>query len=721
MKKITLLLLLVIAMGMTVVAGPVDSTTAKNVALNFWRSQINPTRQDATNVQLRNVAPQLGFSQLYLMQNEAGEGFVIVAADDRAIPVLGYSDHGTLDAATMPDNFRMWLQIYEEEIAAAAQAQLPQSEETAAQWTALSAGVSLPARATTAVQPLLSTTWDQGSPYNSMCPGSGWSKCPTGCVATAMAQVMKYWSYPAKGCGSHTYTCTTYNNQTLSADFGNTTYNWSSMPNSVTSSNTAVATLMFHCGVAVEMQYTTSGSGAQTIDPYGNNYPSAEAAFKSYFGYVSTLKGKRKSSFSESDWISMLKVELDAGRPVMYSGYDEDLTDGHAFVCDGYNSSNYFHFNWGWSGSNDGYFAVSSLNPGSGGWGSSHYDFTYSQQALFGVEPPQLVVNSAYSINPGGTTIQHGTRPTFSVSCKNRTTTTFSGEVRLVFLNSSGDVSQIIGQPSTVTINGNSNTNISSTGTITVAPGDYQLVLQYKANTATSWTCIGIGGAANLLNVTVVLNPDNYEDNNTVNNAYVFTPNFVNNQATINTTGSNFHVGDNYDHYRINLPSGYQYTVNTRAQDAADCDNNQIYTLDVVLKISKNNSPWGEIMDTIVPTFVLEDGGPIVYKVWPKTSNGFGTYMITTQITRTPNTGINDEEAAAISAFPNPCNNTLQVQCPFAGAQLMLYDIYGKMVLTATTDHELTTMDMSQLSAGIYMLNVCKEGRIVKNIKVVRQ
>ena len=190
MKKITLLLLLVIAMGMTVVAGPVDSTTAKNVALNFWRSQINPTRQDATNVQLRNVAPQLGFSQLYLMQNEAGEGFVIVAADDRAIPVLGYSDHGTLDAATMPDNFRMWLQIYEEEIAAAAQAQLPQSEETAAQWTALSAGVSLPARATTAVQPLLSTTWDQGSPYNSMCPGSGWSKCPTGCVATAMAQVM---------------------------------------------------------------------------------------------------------------------------------------------------------------------------------------------------------------------------------------------------------------------------------------------------------------------------------------------------------------------------------------------------------------------------------------------------------------------------------------------------------------------------------------------------
>lgn len=720
MKKITLLLLLVIAMGMTAVAGPVDSTTAQNVALNFWRSQINPTRQDATGVQLRNVAPQLGFSQLYLMQNEAGEGFVIVAADDRAIPVLGYSDHGTLDAATMPDNLRMWLQIYEEEIAAAVQAQLPQSEEAATQWTALSAGVSLPTRATTAVQPLLSTTWDQGSPYNSMCPGSGWNQCPTGCVATAMAQVMKFWSYPQKGCGSHTYTCTSYNNQVLSANFGNTTYNWSSMPNSVTSSNTAVATLMFHCGVAVEMKYTTSGSGAPTLDPYGNNYPSAEAAFKCYFGYASTLKGKRKDGFEESVWIDMLKAELDAGRPVMYSGFDEDLTDGHAFVCDGYNNSNYFHFNWGWSGSNDGYFAVSSLNPGSGGWGSSHYDFTYSQQALFGVEPPQLVINSNYSLTPNSTTIQHGSRPTFSVNYKNRTNSAFNGEVQLVLVDNHGLVGQIIGQ-TTASVGAGSIASITFTDVITAVPGDYQLVLQYKATGASAWTYAGIGTSANLLDVTVVLDPDNYENNNTASAAYVFTPNFTNNQATINTTGSNFHVGDSYDHYKINLPSGYRYTVNVRAQDAADCDNNQYYTADVTFRISQNGGSWGAGVDTIAPTFVLEDGGPIVYKVQPKSSGSIGTYLLSTQITRTPNTGINDEEAAAISAFPNPCNNTLQVQCPYAGAQLMLYDIYGKMVLTTTTDHEVTSMDMSQLSAGIYMLNVCKDGRIVKNIKVVRQ
>ena len=717
MKKISVLCLILLTGILSAVAGPVDSTTAKNLASHFWQMEFGTSR---AGLEFHNLSPQLGLNQLYVLQNAGGEGFVILSSDDRALPVLGYSDQGTINVADMPDNFRMWLQIYEEEIAAAVSHQLPQSEAVAAEWAALAAGERTTPRAVTVVSPLLSTTWDQGSPYNSMCPGSGWSRCPTGCVATAMAQVMKYWSYPSKGCGSHSYVCS-YNNQTLSADFGNTTYNWSSMPNSVTSSNTAVATLMFHCGVAVEMNYSASGSGAPTLDPYGNNYPSAEAAFKCYFGYNSTLKGKRKDGFDDSEWINMLKAELDAGRPVMYSGFDQSLTDGHAFVCDGYNSSNYFHFNWGWSGSNDGYFAITSLNPGSGGWGSSQYDFTYSQQALFGVEPTVLVINSSYTLTPNSTTIQHGVRPTFGVSYKNRTNSAFNGQVQLVLLDNHGMVAQVIGQASSVSVNAGNIANLSFTDVITAAPGDYQLVLQYKASNATVWTNAGIGNAANLLNVTVVLDPDSYEDNDMANNAYVFTPNFTNNQATVNTTGSNFHVGDSYDHYRINLPSGYRYTVNMRAQDAADCDNNQIYTVDVTFRISKNGGSWGAVADTIAPTFELEDGGPIVYKVMPKVANGFGTYMMTTQITRTPNTGIDEEEAESIKVFPNPCNNILQVQCPLSNARLTLYDMYGKMVLAVPADKEVTSLDMSQLSAGLYLLKVSKDDSVVKSVKVVRQ
>jgi hypothetical protein len=719
MKKISVLCLVIFTSILSAVAGPVDSTTAKNLAREFWQMEFGTPRQAAAGLEFHNLSPQLGLNQLYVLQNAGGEGFVILSSDDRAIPVLGYSDHGTVNTADMPDNFRMWLQIYEEEIAAAVSHQLPQSEAVAAEWAALAVGERMTPRATTAVSPLLSTTWDQGSPYNSMCPGSGWNKCPTGCVATAMAQVMKYWSYPTKGCGSHSYVCS-YNNQTLSADFGNTTYSWSSMPNSVTSSNTAVATLMFHCGVAVEMNYSASGSGAPMLDPYGSNYPSAETALKYNFGYTSTLNGKYKDDYTTNEWIAFLKTELDAGRPVLYSGFDDTYSDGHAFVCDGYNNSDYFHFNWGWSGSNDGYFAVTSLNPGSGGWGSSHYDFTYVQQALFGVEPPVLVLNSSYSLTPNSTTIQHGSRPTFGINYKNRTNNAFTGQIRLVLLNENGYLAQVIGESSNVTVNGGSVASLSFAEVITVVPGNYKLVLQYKTNSSDTWTFVGIGSASNLLDVTVVLDPDNYEDNNTGNTAYLFTPNFTNNQATINTTGSNFHVGDSYDYYRINLPSGYRYTVNVRAQDAADCDNNQYYTSDVTFRISQNGGSWGTNIDTIAPTFVLEDGGPILYKVQPKGS-GIGTYMIATQITRTPNTGIDDEAAAAISVFPNPCNNTLQVQCLLYNAQLLLYDMYGKMVLSVPADGEVTSLDMSQLSAGLYLLNVSKDNSVVKSVKVVRQ
>ena len=127
------------------------------------------------------------------------------------------------------------------------------------------------------------------------------------------------------------------------------------------------------------------------------------------------------------------------------------------------------------------------------------------------------------------------------------------------------------------------------------------------------------------------------------------------------------------------------------------------------------------MVDTIAPTFELEDGGPIVYKVMPKVANGFGTYMIATQITRTPNTGIDEEEAESIRVFPNPCSNTLQVQCPLSNARLTLYDMYGKMVLSAEAKGEVTSLEMSELASGLYLLNVSVDNSIVKSVKVVRQ
>ena len=358
-------------------AGPVDSARAKKAAKTFL------SNNGVNAAKLTDLSAEAGFTNLYIYNAE--KGFVVMAADDRVQPILGYSLTGYFTVKDMPSNVRGWLQGYNDEIQFAVDNNAKASSETKQQWHDLENGVK-GLRYTVIVSPLLSTQWDQGSPYNMYCPKIGNTTTVTGCVATAMAQVMKYWNWPATGVGSHSYT---WNNQTLSADFGSTTYNWEVMTNKVNSGSSnatkqAVATLMYHCGVAVEMDYglsSTGGSGA-----YGGYAPDA---FINYFRYAPSATYKSKDAYTDEQWKALLKAELDDGRPVFYCGsyVSGDNTGGHAFVCDGYRSDDYFHFNWGWSGSADGYFAIGALNPGSGGAGSGQGTYNLYNCIMVYAEP----------------------------------------------------------------------------------------------------------------------------------------------------------------------------------------------------------------------------------------------------------------------------------------------------------------------------------------------
>ena len=257
---------------------------------------------------------------------------------------------------------------------------------------------------------MITTTWNQSPYYNNRCPydNNYAEKTVTGCVATATAQVMKYWGHPSTGRGSHSYSS---NYGVLSANFGATTYNWSAMPTSLNSYSSssqinAVATLMYHVGVAMEMDYgvsATGGSGAFTTSRGDVNYPSAENALVNYFKYSSSLYGVSKENFTDSQWKTMLKTELNASRPIIYSGRDE--SGGHCFVCDGFNNSDQFHFNWGWGGYCDGYYAVGALNPAPGGTGgNATYTFNISNQAILGIRPN----NSSSSVFNITTTAYYG-------------------------------------------------------------------------------------------------------------------------------------------------------------------------------------------------------------------------------------------------------------------------------------------------------------------------
>ena len=298
----------------------------------------------------------------------------------------------------MPSNVKGWLDDYERQILhyrSLGQGRLQSvRDEGSRAWVDLLEGSYDDPPQNTAVSPLLSTTWNQTQYYNNLCPYNSYlgERTVTGCVATAMAQVMKYWNHPATGHGSHSYAHSYYG--TLSANFGTTTYAWTSMPAQLTSSSTtaqrtAVATLMYHVGVAMEMNYDVAANGGSGALAYSNGdpfEPSAENALRTYFKYKSSLRQVSIDDYSNADWSALLMSELNASRPILYSG--RDSTGGHCFVCDGYDNGGQFHINWGWGGWCDGYYAIGSLNPSSGGTGgNASSTFNLKNVAVIGIEP----------------------------------------------------------------------------------------------------------------------------------------------------------------------------------------------------------------------------------------------------------------------------------------------------------------------------------------------
>ena len=393
MKRFTTIVALVLMVAMPMMAERVSPETAQKVATTFLNNN------GAKSTQLTDLSKAAGFPNLYIFTTE--NCFVVMATDDCAQPILGYSLSDKFIVDDMPENLRWWLQQYSDEIQWGIENGIQSDKRTADEWRDLQAGKSSKDTPDVIVGPLITTKWGQDAPYNNLCPynESAGKRAVTGCVATAMAQVMKYWNYPEQGVGSNTYTPANhpeYGEQ--SANFGETTYDWANMTYTYGSSSTqlqkdAVATLMYHCGVSVNMDYDYSqantnhvGSGAQTaIVP---------ESLVTYFKYAPSATYKYKDDFTNDQWIALLQHELDESRPVLYAGRYVTSTGGggHAFVCDGYRSDGKFHFNWGWRGSDgngtdNGYWAIGALNPQSDGIGSGHGTYNLNNGAAFWVEP----------------------------------------------------------------------------------------------------------------------------------------------------------------------------------------------------------------------------------------------------------------------------------------------------------------------------------------------
>jgi len=365
MKKL-LIAIMFLSIILVINAKMIDQKTAEEVVENWIKQQ--DTRFEFSDQIVKVETQRVSEIVLTYTMHLKGQGFVIVSADDNIEPILAFSAKTKFDESNMAPATRDYLKGYYDQIELIISKELI-NKEAQNKWSSL-INNTYQNRDTDYRNYLLSTTWNQGIYYNAQCPSD--TQGPdghvyAGCVATAMSQIMKYWAHPAQGQGTHSYYWSPYG--TISANFGNATYNWVAMPNNITGHNTEIAKLLFHAGVSVDMQYGPNGSGA-----YSSDVP---LALTSHFGYNSQAM-KSKSSYADTQWTTMLKSELDNNRPILYAGYGPD--GGHAFVCDGYSGTNYFHFNWGWSGSADGYFYLNALNPGS-------YSFTSDQMAIMGIEP----------------------------------------------------------------------------------------------------------------------------------------------------------------------------------------------------------------------------------------------------------------------------------------------------------------------------------------------
>jgi len=360
MRKIVLFISLLVTL----------TSFARERTLTEIREAASSILEEKTNRALSTTSPLqvvVRRDMLTVLSNK--KQFAIIANDDAFFAVVGYADG---EFSENNSSLAWYINAVDESMRAAKSMSSMRRAQVIPDLTRFKSNI----------EPLLKTTWNQGAPYNNLCPmHSNGNNYPTGCVATAISQIMKYHSYPTKGIGSHQYAFVpaSGDGRIISADFGATTYGWNKMLDNYTKGNytdeeaNEVATIMLHCGVSVDMQYTPTGSGAYSSE--------ARSGLIKYFGYNENIGIVYRQYYSLEQWMDMVYTELNKNRPIYYSGSDAS-EGGHAFVIDGYDANGLVHVNWGWGpDGGNGFFDITMLNP-------KNYRFSNGQNMLLGIDLP---------------------------------------------------------------------------------------------------------------------------------------------------------------------------------------------------------------------------------------------------------------------------------------------------------------------------------------------
>ena len=482
-------LFITISVGFSKARTEKDALTLANLffsqsASSIWKSPAITKKLTLAYSDISNV-----ISPRYFVYNVGNNnGFVIVSGNDHAKDILAYSDEGYFDSSNVPENMKTWLSFYQSELQTLEN--LPLSAIPAQK---LKTSDCTNTAFATNISPLLAgIKWNQSSPYNNLCPMfDATTRCVTGCVATGMAQVMKYHSWPATGLGSKSYTSKTLN-VPLTVDFSTTTYDWANMSDYYNTSSTdvqknAVANLMYSCGVSVNMDYGKSSSAS--------SFTMAKSLI-TYFNYDSNIQFFQRDYYSKAEWATIIKTELNASRPVLYDG--QATTGGHLFVCDGYDANGLFHFNWGWGGSSNGYFELTVLNPADQGIGGTAGGYNASQGITTGIQKPNTTSVSSYRLCSGklysSVTDSIDRSTAFTLNLQNlydNGINTFGGYVALALYDNNNVLVQILKNVSVSRLlSGSGWTTFSFSSVtmpLTIAAGEYKLYAIYRSTEENLW------------------------------------------------------------------------------------------------------------------------------------------------------------------------------------------------------------------------------------------
>lgn len=377
--RTSVLVSLLCFLAMTAGARPIDVKKAQEIAENFFKNAPQTRSQNGTlRLKLLQPAQTRSTSEAtyYLFSPETERGFVIVSGDDEVPQVVGYSYESPVSESTLPPALAAWLKAFDQHVTDI------RSGKTAAPATRAEGGKKV-------VEPMVTTKWNQSEPFNGLLANN----YVTGCVATSIAQIMKYHNWPDQGVGVLEH----YGNlsgEYERIDLSTYTYDWDNMldeynytwdsennqvPDFTDEQAKAVATLMRDCGYAVDMSYTAEGSGAVTAKLAG--------ALPKYFKYSPGMKFHPRNIYSQEKWTEMIRTELEAGRPINYSGTSSGDGVGHSFVCDGINADDLLHINWGWGGMYDGFFDMDVMAPEGAGIGGGQGGYILDQGIITGIRP----------------------------------------------------------------------------------------------------------------------------------------------------------------------------------------------------------------------------------------------------------------------------------------------------------------------------------------------